>query len=140
MPKAAKRPGLTQALAPYSMKIKALGLLLLLAGGAAAQTPSAKTTQEVGQLFAALKQSNCEFSRNGSWYTAQKASEHLQRKYDYLVRKHLVTTTESFIELAATKSSISGKPYQVRCGKTAPVPSSSWFNSQLNAVRSGGRR
>ena len=122
------------------MKIKALGLLLLLAGGAAAQTPSAKTTQEVGQLFAALKQSNCEFSRNGSWYTAQKASEHLQRKHDYLVRKHLVTTTESFIELAATKSSISGKPYQVRCGKTAPVPSSSWFNSQLNAVRSGGRR
>ena len=122
------------------MKITALTLLLLLAGGAVAQTPSAKTTQEVGQLFAALKQSNCEFSRNGSWYNAQKASEHLQRKYDYLLKKRLVTTTESFIELAATKSSISGKAYQVRCGKAAPVPSSSWFTSQLNALRSGGRR
>ena len=64
------------------MKITALTLLLLFAGGAMAQTPSAKTTQEVGQLFAALKQSNCEFSRNGSWHSAQKASEHLQRKYD----------------------------------------------------------
>ena len=122
------------------MKIKVLGLLLLLAGSAVAQTPSAKTTREVGQLFAALKQSNCEFSRNGSWYNAQKASEHLQRKYDYLLKKRLVTTTESFIELAATKSSISGKPYQVRCGKAAPVPSSSWFTSQLNALRNGGRR
>ena len=122
------------------MKIKALGLLLAFEGSAIAQTPSAKTTQEVGQLFAALKQSNCEFSRNGSWYNAEKASEHLQRKYDYLLKKRLVTTTESFIDLAATKSSISGKPYQVRCGKTAPVSSSSWFKSQLNAVRSGGRR
>ena len=122
------------------MKIKALGLLLVFAGSAIAQTPSAKTSQEVGQLFAALKQSNCEFSRNGSWYNAEKASEHLQRKYDYLLKKRLVTTTESFIDLAATKSSISGKPYQVRCGKTAPVSSSSWFKSQLNAVRSGGRR
>ena len=122
------------------MKIKALGLLLAFEGSAIAQTPSAKTTQEVGQLFAALKQSNCEFSRNGSWYSAEKASEHLQRKYDYLLKKRLVTTTESFIDLAATKSSISGKPYQVRCGKTAPVSSSSWFKSQLNAVPSGGRR
>ena len=122
------------------MKIKALGLLLVFAGSVIAQTPSAKTTQEVGQLFAALKQSNCEFSRNGSWYNAEKASDHLQRKYDYLLKQRLVTTTESFIDLAATKSSISGKPYQVRCGKTAPVSSSSWFKSQLNAVRSGGRR
>ena len=122
------------------MKIKSLGLLLVFAGSVIAQTPSAKTTQEVGQLFAALKQSNCEFSRNGSWYNAEKASDHLQRKYDYLLKKRLVTTPESFIDLAATKSSISGKPYQVRCGKTAPVSSSSWFKSQLNAVRSGGRR
>ena len=122
------------------MKIKALGLLLLFADSAIAQTTSAKTTQEVGQLFSALKESNCEFSRNGSWYSAEKASEHLQRKYDYLLKKRLVTTTESFIDLAATKSSMSGKPYQVRCGKTAPVSSSSWFKSQLNAIRSGSRR
>ena len=140
LPKAANRSGLTQALAPYSMKITALTLLALLASGAVAQTPSSKTTQEVGQLFAALKQSNCEFSRNDSWHNAQKASEHLQRKYDYLLKKRLVTTTESFIELAATKSSMSGKPYQVRCGKTAPISSNSWFKSQLNTVRSGGRR
>ena len=122
------------------MKITALTLLFLLAGGAVAQTPSAKTIQEVGQLFAALKESNCEFSRNGSWHNAKKASEHLQRKYDYLLKKGLVTTTESFIELAATKSSMSGKPYQVRCGNAQPVSSQSWFTNKLNVLRSTGRR
>ena len=114
--------------------------LLFISGAAASQTPSTVTTNEVGQLFTALKQSNCEFSRNGSWYNAQKAADHLQSKYEYLLKKRLVTSTESFIELAATKSSMSGKPYQVRCGKTAPVSSSSWFKTQLNAIRSGGRR
>lgn len=92
---------------------------------------------EINQLFAALKNSNCEFSRNGSWYSAPKASEHLQRKYDYLQKKGLVTSTESFIELAATKSSMSGKPYEVRCGGAAAVPSQSWFTGKLRALRKG---
>ena len=122
------------------MKIAFLTLLLLITSVASAQSPSPATTQEVGQLFAALKQSNCEFSRNGSWYNAQKASEHLQRKYDYLLKKGLVTSTEAFIELAATKSSMSGKPYQVRCGKEPAQSSQSWFTSKLKALRGSGRR
>ena len=122
------------------MKIAFLTFLLLISNAALAQSPSPATTQEVGRLFAALKQSNCEFSRNGSWYNAQKASEHLQRKYDYLLKKGLITSTETFIELAATESSMSGKPYQVRCGKNPAQSSSSWFTSQLKALRSDGRR
>ena len=122
------------------MKKAFIAAALLIASAASAQAPSSATKQEVAQLFAALRQSNCEFSRNGSWYNAQKASDHLQRKYDYLLKKGLVTSTESFIELAATKSSMSGKPYQVRCGKTPPVSSHSWFTSKLNALRSSGRR
>jgi len=122
------------------MKKAFIAAALVIASAASAQTPSSATKQEVGQLFAALRQSNCEFSRNGSWYNAQKASDHLQRKYDYLLKKGLVTSTESFIELAASKSSMSGKPYQVRCGKTPPVSSQSWFTNKLIALRSGGRR
>ena len=122
------------------MKNAFIAVALLIASAASAQAPSSATKNEVGQLFAALRQSNCEFSRNGSWYDAQKASDHLQRKYDYLLKKGLVTSTESFIELAATKSSMSGKPYQVRCGKTPPVSSHSWFTSKLNAIRGSGRR
>jgi hypothetical protein len=122
------------------MKIAFIAVVLLIASAASAQAPSSATTHEVGQLFAALRQSNCQFSRNGTWYNAQNASEHLQRKYDYLLKKKLVTSTESFIELAATKSSMSGKAYQVRCGKAAPVSSQSWFTSKLRELRNGGRR
>ena len=113
---------------------------LLLAGGACAQAPSSATTLEIGQLFAALRQSNCEFARNGAWYNARKASDHLQRKYDYLRRKGLVTTTEAFIELAASRSSLSGTPYQVRCGNAPPVSSQAWFMDKLHALRRGGTR
>ena len=122
------------------MKIAFLTFLLLISSAAFAQSPSPATTQEVGQLFVALKQSKCEFFRNGSWYDAQKASEHLQRKYEYLLKKGLVTSTEAFIELAATKSSMSGKPYQVRCGKAPAQSSQSWFTSKLKALRGSGRR
>ena len=122
------------------MKIAFLTFLLLIASAASAQSPVPATSQEVGRLFAALKQSNCEFSRNGSWYNAQKASDHLQRKYDYLLKKGLVTSTEAFIELAATKSSMSGTPYQVRCGKDPAQSSQSWFTAKLRALRGDGRR
>ena len=140
VPSRIARAGLTQALAPYSMKNAFIAVVLLIASAASAQTPSSATKNEVDQLFAALRQSNCEFSRNGSWYNAQKASDHLQRKYDYLLKKGLVTSTESFIELAATKSSMSGKPYQVRCGNAQPVSSQFWFTNKLKVLRSAGRR
>ena len=106
-----------------------------LVGTAGAQAPSATVQKEVEQLFAALKQSQCEFQRNGTWYDAAKASEHLQQKYQYLLNKKLVPSTEAFIERAATESSMSGKPYQVRCGQNAPVNSRHWFEQQLKAIR-----
>ena len=116
------------------MKFLAITLLLLLSGAANAQNTS-PSAREINQLFAALESSKCEFNRNGSWYSAQKASDHLHQKYDYLLKKGMVTTTESFIELAATKSSMSGKPYLVRCGVAQPVPSKSWFTGKLKELR-----
>ena len=119
------------------MKIKALLITALLPVSAFAQTPSS----EIGQLFKALETSGCEFNRNGSWYTAQKASEHLHRKYDYLLEKGQVKSTESFIDLGASKSSMSGKAYLVRCGKASPVETKSWFLAKLAQIRQGsGRR
>lgn len=127
--------------APNSpVKAALLAAALFIAGTAGAQAPAPATGQEIGQLFTALEQSGCTFARNGTWYSAAQASEHLQRKYDYLLKKDLVRSTESFIELAATKSSISGKPYQVRCGTTPAVSSQVWFKNQLDALRSGSQR
>ena len=77
--------------------------------------PSPAVQVEIDHLFGYLEQSGCRFNRNGTWYTASEAADHLKKKHDYLVRRGLLSTTESFIELAASKSSTSGQPYLVEC-------------------------
>lgn len=113
-----------------------LAVLLLVSGLATAQ-PSASTTQEIAQLFAALETSGCRFQRNGSWHEAPQAKAHLQRKYDYLLKKRRLTTTESLIDLAASRSSVSGSAYRVQCWQSAPVDSAAWFTGRLSAIRAG---
>lgn len=119
----------------WARRARVLAGALAVAGSAWAQAPSAATQQEIEQLFSALQQSNCQFQRNGSWYDAAKAADHLRQKYDYLRKRDLAPTTELFIERAGTQSSASGKPYQVRCGNAAPVPSQQWFGQQLKVLR-----
>jgi len=117
------------------MKSVFLFLVLLWSGVAPAQAPAMATTREIKQLFSVLENSNCEFYRNGTWYSARKASAHLRRKYDYLLKHDRVTSAESFIELAAARSSMSGKPYLVKCGNAAPIESKDWFSRKLVDAR-----
>ena len=86
-----------------------------------------------------LEASACEFNRNGTWYTAAEAKSHLLRKLKYLEDRGVVQSTEQFIELAASGSSMTSKPYLVRCGNDAPVASGTWLLSQLQDMRSAGR-
>jgi hypothetical protein len=86
-----------------------------------------------------LEASACEFNRNGTWYTATDAKSHLLSKLKYLEDRGAVQTTEQFIELAASSSSMSGQPYLVRCGSGAPVQSGPWLLSQMQVLRSAGR-
>ena len=37
-------------------------------------------------------------------------------KYEWLAARDQINTAEDFIEKAATRSSLSGQPYEVRCG------------------------
>jgi Family of unknown function (DUF5329) len=70
---------------------------------------------KVDRLMSKLEVSGCDFYGNGSWHTRAEAKTPLLRKLNYLEEKNLVQTTEQFIELAASTSSISGQPYLVRC-------------------------
>ena len=64
--------------------------------------------KEILHLFEYLKKSNCEFNRNGSWYSSAEAAKHLEIKYRYLIKKGLVNTAEQFIDRTASRSSMSG--------------------------------
>lgn len=100
---------------------------------AAAPLPPAART-EVDALLSRLQASGCQFNRNGSWHAGAEARGHLQKKLDYLVGKGLVQTAEQFIERGAS-SSMSGKPYLVRCGSQAPVESAQWLKAELQQLR-----
>ena len=119
----------------WARRARVLAGALAVAGSAWAQAPSAATQQEIEQLFSALQQSNCQFQRNGSWYDAAKAADHLRQKYDYLRKRDMADTAELFIERAASESSMSGKPYHVQCAGHAVEPSAQWFKRRLQALR-----
>src|SRR5688572_17479590 len=114
-------------------------ILALLAATAScavfAVEPSAAARLEVEQLLTRLAASGCQFQRNGSWHGAAEARGHLEKKYQYLLKKQLVGTSEDFIALAATKSSTSGAAYAVKCGAQDPMTSAAWMSAQLKALR-----
>jgi Family of unknown function (DUF5329) len=101
----------------------------------AAPTP-VPVRAEIDALLARLQTSGCQFSRNGTSYSGSKAKEHLLRKLKYIEDRGTVQSTEQFIELAASSSSSSGKPYEVRCGSAAPIKSQQWLTNELAALRS----
>ena len=96
---------------------------------------ASKVQHEIGQLLGTLEKSDCKFYRNGTWYDGQHAAAHLQNKYTYLLNRGLVPTTESFIERAASRSSMSGQAYLVRCGSGEPGESKKWFDGELQKLR-----
>jgi hypothetical protein len=105
-------------------------------GAAATAAPTAAPVRaEIDAQLGKLQTSGCQFNRNGSWYSGAEAKSHLLRKLEYFEDKGNVQNTEQFIELAASKSSSSGKPYQVKCGNAAAVPSRQWLTVELNAIR-----
>ncbi|HWP12256.1 MAG TPA: DUF5329 domain-containing protein [Ramlibacter sp.] len=121
------------------MQIRSLFSALLVAPllwlSAAHAEPPVKVQNEVNFLLGYVAGSGCEFYRNGSWYGPQKAHSHLRDKYRYLTENNMVSTTEQFIERAASVSSFSGKPYQIRCAGSAAVSSQQWLREKLLELR-----
>ena len=109
--------------------------LLLFFSTCFAQDSNDEMGTEIRYLFDYLKNSGCEFNRNGKWYNSEEAVKHINKKYQYLIKKGLVNSTEQFIERAASASSMSGKPYLVRCGEAKPAKCSVWFKSELTRFR-----
>jgi hypothetical protein len=72
------------------------------------------------------------FIRNGVEYDGAKAAEHLRRKLGYAGSK--VKTAEQFIDLLATGSSMSGKPYRIRFADGHSVESAVYFHEQLRQL------
>lgn len=130
-----KNPPHGNAKAFLSALLPALLAAWLFASHAAAAALPPATRGEIDSLLSRLAASGCQFKRNGSWHTADEAQAHLARRLEYLVGKGAVASAEQFIERAATRSSVSGTLYLVKCGGTPAVPSAQWLHAELQALR-----
>lgn len=104
---------------------------LALASAATASSPGV-TKDEIDHLLQYVATSSCTFVRNGSEYPAGKARDHLESKYRFVAGR--ISSAEDFIRYLATKSSLSGEPYHVKCGKTDAL-SGAWLTAELARYR-----
>ena len=113
--------------------VAVVGLLYL---PLAVAQPLERIQTEINYLLDFVEISGCEFYRNGSWYDSVQAQEHLRRKYDYLSARDRIVTAEDFIEKAASESSLSGIPYEIRCGSACTsIATSEWLLAVLARYR-----
>jgi hypothetical protein len=104
-----------------------------------AETPPA-VKEDVGHLLGFIEKSGCSFYRNGSWSDSKAAEAHVRMKYDYLSDRNEINTAKDFIAKAASASSLSGSPYQVRCPGSAPVLSGAWLSEELARYLARGNK
>jgi len=118
------------------MRVKAssavLFLILSICAISYADVPE-NQKPEVTHLLEYVRTSDCKFERNGKLYDGERAYKHIHGKYEYFADD--ITSTESFIEYAATKSMMSGRYYMVRCGDSAPEKLADWLNGELKRYR-----
>jgi hypothetical protein len=110
----------------------AVSLVLLFASAAHAQ-PTAASQGAIQYLLSSVEHSDLTFIRNGKSYSPKEAAAHLRAKYDYF--KGEIVTPEDFIRLAASKSELSGKPYQVETRDGQRVTSAEWLLRVLAEYR-----
>ena len=109
-------------------------LICFCAAQVTAKQNDDQVTHEVEQLIEFVRISNCSFYRNGNWFEAGKAADHINRKYQYVEKRGLVKTAEDFIKYAATKSSLSGKRYLVQCDGES-LNCAEWLQVELVQIR-----
>ena len=94
--------------------------------------PDGSAQREIDHLLEFVAGSSCTFVRNGADYPAQKAGEHLAGKFRYAASR--ITTAEDFIRDIASRSSVSGDAYRVKCGKV-DMPAAVWLTEELQRYR-----
>ncbi|HEO64588.1 MAG TPA: hypothetical protein ENI73_01840 [Spirochaetes bacterium] len=87
-----------------------LVVLIFIASVSWSKTMTEK--DKIQTLLNRIEESKYIFIRNGKEYSAQKAREHLEMKYNRMRKK--IKTANDFIDRLATKSSLSGKPYLMK--------------------------
>lgn len=114
-----------------------LALCMLLFAGPGAAEPTEKVDTTIQYLMKTVSGSGLTFIRNGNRATPEKAAEHMSRKYEHF--RDDIDTPEDFIDLCATKSLLSGKPYMVVDGQGRERRTSDWLRAELAVYQEHNR-
>ena len=107
----------------------------LWTGALLAQSSSSVEARKIEHLIAAVARlSDAKFIRNGAAYDAAKAADHLRLKLREAGER--VTTAEDFIRLCASRSSVSGKPYEIEFADGRRISSEAFLRAKLKELQS----
>jgi hypothetical protein len=95
--------------------------------------PPAIDAQHIESLIRAVEAlPNAQFVRNGSAYDPRKAAEHLRLKLRE--SRGRCGTAEEFIRSCASRSSVSGKPYEIRFADGTVQTSEAFLRARLKEL------
>jgi hypothetical protein len=87
----------------------------------------------IQHLISTVANSDLVFVRNDNHYDGARAAAHILRKYEHF--KEQISTPERFIDLCASRSLLSGKPYQVILASGERVALADWLLLALQQYR-----
>ena len=97
------------------------------------QDLTADEKQQIDKLIVFVENSDCLFVRNGDEHSGKDAAKHIKRKYKHY--RDDIASPEEFIELSATKSSMSGRYYHIRCEGKQELKSKDWLLDELSSIK-----
>ena len=105
----------------------------LMTWSAVAAAHSALERTRIEKLIRFVEtQKDMKFVRTGTEYSCADAGKFLRGKLDSMGKD--VTTAREFIERIATKSSMSGKPYEVKFGDGKTMLASQFLSEELKRL------
>lgn len=113
--------------------IPSLLIFLALVSGAVYADVPAEQRAEVEYLIHKVSVTPCALERNGQKGTNAEAVAHIKRKYEHFLAR--IHKTEDFIDLAASRSEVTGRPYLLVCPGKASVTAHDWLSGELTAYR-----
>jgi len=108
-------------------------LMVVIAPGSVAGQQTGDLDTTIQHLISYVKESDVTFKRNTTHYDGSEAAQHIHRKYQHF--KDDIDSVEKFIELCATGSLMTGKPYFIITAQGERLPSSEWLNTELQSYR-----
>lgn len=113
---------------------KNFGRFVFICGLLISPNALADMQSEIDHLLNYVKSTNCQYERNGDLHSGAEAAQHIKKKYQYY--EDDIETTEDFIRLSATQSTMSKKRYRILCAGQPKVYSNDWLLAELERYRS----